>query len=511
MATGSGLLALAMLAAEGPACPPDDATTFQVKVITLDGLEWRSASYARLQPVGRQGTSTIWTADRALAASLTDRARTATSFPKFTATGDAVLTKSEVVGYVAAVDRVADGPINQSTSLAFMPRPERIEARFAMKVSGRKLDQGVLAKVALEESCVDALHDVPQTETVRPSSAKTSRTPTDVGREILNVVMSKDSGEPGQTITCAVQVPEISLARIDGEWLIPNDGVLLVSLGVKTVADEKGMAVVRERLAVIEAGSGTMPPTPQFSKVDAAPPAPFQYARLPMPAAPARSMPEPFDPNGNLVDLPPLPEAVASADLDRIKPAPNQPSPQAPVLPSPSATPDRDTELARTSFDAENSTGKRPAAGQDLNRQARRHLLERAIEALEKAGQDLDLEVVDVDFKELQPFKVGCAKCDVDEMECPLAASSTIPAGGIKLATEMTTQLGVTVKKPGGSESLEVSANLNEALKAPGRTETTVIPLGGKLALEIKATVVPASPEKAKVEEKKADSPDSPR
>jgi hypothetical protein len=75
----------------------------------------------------------------------------------------------------------------------------------------------------------------------------------------------------------------------------------------------------------------------------------------------------------------------------------------------------------------------------------------------------------------------------------------------------MATQLGVTVKKPGTSEFLEVSASLNEALKAPGRTETTIIPLGGKIALEIKATVVPAGGEKSQDTEKKAEAPASPR
>ena len=56
MAMGSGLVALAMLAAEGQSCSPDETTTFQVRVLTLDGLEWRTSSYYRLQPVARQGS-----------------------------------------------------------------------------------------------------------------------------------------------------------------------------------------------------------------------------------------------------------------------------------------------------------------------------------------------------------------------------------------------------------------------------------------------------------------------
>ena len=50
---------------------------------------------------------------------------------------------------------------------------------------------------------------------------------------------------------------------------------------------------------------------------------------------------------------PPVPEGVASAELDRIKPAPNQPSPQAGVVSAPAGATNRDEQLARTSFDVE--------------------------------------------------------------------------------------------------------------------------------------------------------------
>ena len=64
----------------------------------------------------------------------------------------------------------------------------------------------------------------------------------------------------------AVEVPEIGSQEIAGEWLIPNDGILLVSFGPHTVADSQGKAVVRERLAIVEAVESTEPagmPAPQ--------------------------------------------------------------------------------------------------------------------------------------------------------------------------------------------------------------------------------------------------------
>jgi len=49
-----------------------------------------------------------------------------------------------------------------------------------------------------------------------------------------------------------VPVPEVIGTRVEGEWLIPNGKYLLVSLGVYTVADGEGKAVVRDRLIMIE-------------------------------------------------------------------------------------------------------------------------------------------------------------------------------------------------------------------------------------------------------------------
>ncbi len=53
--------------------------------------------------------------------------------------------------------------------------------------------------------------------------------------------------------TVSIEVPEIASSAIAGEWLIPNDGILLVSFGPHTVAGKDGKAVIRERLAIIEA------------------------------------------------------------------------------------------------------------------------------------------------------------------------------------------------------------------------------------------------------------------
>ena len=438
MAMGSGLLALAMLlAADGPSCPPDGATTFQVRVLTMDGLDWRTSSYSRLQPVARQGTSTIWTADRSLATALAERARSTSFSGKVVSTDDVTLTRTETINYVAAVDRYADGPINQSSAIAFMPKPERLDERFAVKLCGRKLDQGILTQVALEETHIDVIHGVPQTESLMPSHDQD-----DPGNDRGRAGHRQrgdgaDPRESTQSITCSVQVPEISQAKVSGEWLIPNNGVLLVSLGVKTVADDQGKAVVRERIAVIEACASSMPMPSPGASVGAVSAAPTPYAKLAMPAVPARSLPVPIDPNGDIVegDLPPLPEALASTDLDRIKPAPYLPSPQAPIIPGA----DRDTQLARTSYGPVPSAEKMEPDVENDRDESRRAFFEKVLDALGKAGVNIDIDT-DGTTPVLRSPKPSCDKCDGDDSFCPAGARPAEVPGGLKFAPEISGQ-----------------------------------------------------------------------
>ncbi len=524
MAMGSGLLALtmAMVAADGPSCPPVETTTYRVRVLTLDGLDWRTSSYSRLQPVAHQGTSTIWTADRALAASLADRAKGESPCHTIMAVGEASMTKAEVIHYVAAMERVADGPMNQSSAIAFMPRPEQVEERFSIRVEGRKLDQGILTRIALEESHVDVIHGVPQTESLAPPAANSTKNVLEIGEEVRKFIKTAMPTIPEATsITSSIQIPEVTRANVAGEWLIPNDGVLIVSLGVKTAADDKGMAVVRERVAVIEACSGSMSPEGKHTPAVVGAAEPFQFSKLAQPVVPGRSMPEAVDPDGNLVDLPPLPEALASADLDRIKPEPFQPSPQSPIQSAPSADP----ALARTSFDAAPTAPKAPVVGEGLVGEDINIEMGDVIVALLKADGKIDMSELfpallkaGVKFDKLSglnasnfiPAKPDCEKCDGDSTFCPADARSMKPApvaGGIRIIPEGKPQVGVTIRDGSGMQVFDAVADLDDALKVPGKTETTLIPLGGQLSLELKATVVPASPEKAKATARKPEAP----
>src|SRR4051812_38662181 len=56
-----GLFALSLLGAEGPEPREAAAITYDVRVITMNGLEWRGAYFSRLQTVASQGGVTVWT------------------------------------------------------------------------------------------------------------------------------------------------------------------------------------------------------------------------------------------------------------------------------------------------------------------------------------------------------------------------------------------------------------------------------------------------------------------
>jgi hypothetical protein len=122
-----------------------------------------------------------------------------------------------------------------------------------------------------------------------------------------------------------VQIPEIGRVEVAGEWLIPQDEVLVIGFGPHTVADKDGKAVVRERLAVITAeeaggqslslhGTSVVPmtlprPLPRIAAPITSPaPTPVPATSLPKPTPPSRTIPQGIHTDGTPAELPPLPE-----------------------------------------------------------------------------------------------------------------------------------------------------------------------------------------------------------
>ena len=303
-----GLLALALLGADAPTPPGHHGISYELCLIEMNGVDWRAPVYTQLEPVCRQGSATVWTVPAGVARSIRSGAGRVLSAPRLAANSGvtAHVSQRRSQDFVTHIVRVADGPVNHASTVALVPQIESAREGLAATVQGRKLDQGVLTQIVLEDTRVTSLHRVALTEIQEPDHGK-------------------PAGKRWETLAAEIKVPEIAKCEVSGEWLIPNDGVLVVSLGAYTTADDKGKAVVRERLALIEARVGVAAAATGMHTGLAVPAhfesvlgvnaefAPRRSAGVPMPApmVPSRSMPQPTDADGLPVPLPPLPEDVA--------------------------------------------------------------------------------------------------------------------------------------------------------------------------------------------------------
>lgn len=239
MPLGSALIALTLLGASAPG-PADGPIATQVGVVDMKGVEWRGVFHARLSLVAQNQGTTVWTADRATAAALAKSAGEVRVAPQVIsdAMAEAVVNASNGRPYVARLGRVADGAFNQATAVAFEPHVDAVHEGWQVRISGRALDQGVLARVNLTDTRFDAFHTVTCPETVQPKA---------------------EGGKP-HTFASQYQVPEVSTAAVSGEWLLPKDGALVVSTGVHSrPGDGKSKAEVTERLFIIEAKPAPRP------------------------------------------------------------------------------------------------------------------------------------------------------------------------------------------------------------------------------------------------------------
>ena len=270
-----GLLAVSLLGADGTPAPEPPSISYQVKFAEVEGLGWRSDHHAKLAPVSRQGSATVWTAPREVADAILARASNVKAAPRLTSFSEARATVFNTTTRKILTEAPAPtaGSVVRAAFAAPAPRFENAAEGFVVSAAGRKLDQGVLATVTMDETQITAVHTV----TV-PSGA--------------------GGGKGGWP---RYDVPEFTGAKVVGEWLIPSDGVLLVSFGARTTAGPDGKAVVRERLAVLDAV-----PVAEDECVGPEDPADCPEIPMPSPTAPSRHLPQAFNAEG--APLPPLPD-----------------------------------------------------------------------------------------------------------------------------------------------------------------------------------------------------------
>ncbi len=116
---------------------------------------------------------------------------------------------------------------------------------------GRKLDQGILVKIVLEDTEIRAVHHVKVRTSSETQCAGGTKAECTENQVCCQAAESAASDHAVGKV--AFEVPEIGTQEVLGEWLIPTGESLLVSFGAYTIADTEGKAVVRERLAIVEA------------------------------------------------------------------------------------------------------------------------------------------------------------------------------------------------------------------------------------------------------------------
>ena len=160
------------------------------------------------------------------------------------------MTSEETVQYVASLKRVADGPPNQSTRLAFEPQVDKVHNGVRVNILSSELKgQKLFARVVIDENRLVAIHTVKYTENVQP---KPGIDP-EVSRASFLDKLNPTHGPHPAAINATIQVPEVDSRRVEGEWLIPSDGALLVSLGPRALHERGFLKGYEEHLIAITA------------------------------------------------------------------------------------------------------------------------------------------------------------------------------------------------------------------------------------------------------------------
>jgi hypothetical protein len=229
------LLALAALGAGEATESGETQVMVRIKSLEMKGVEWRGAVGAKLQPCARQGTATIWTADRATGAAITKAAAKVAEAPRVTTLPGSPASVVDEVNrnYVADIVR------RPGESLPFEPNIQTVHDGWRGTLTCRPLDQGVLATVQIDANQFMAFHGVDTTDTFRVEGS-----PVD------------------HSFKAQYQLPEVASAHVAGDWLIPKDGCLVIAFGVHTVAKADAKPAPVERVLLIQAEPFSAEPAP---------------------------------------------------------------------------------------------------------------------------------------------------------------------------------------------------------------------------------------------------------
>ncbi|HEU5116213.1 MAG TPA: hypothetical protein VFT74_05995 [Isosphaeraceae bacterium] len=243
---------------------------YEARFVSTAGLQWRTDLADHLHLVTRQEGATVWMADDKTVSEILKQCEKETKMcglaPPRTTTelGKAVeLTARHRQTYVAEMnpsttrDSVPDGEVVRTS---FEPETATLDLGPTVRVdSSQMVGVGVQAAVTIENRRLLAMH-----QTVR-------RVVVEERREFAVPVLSKipfvgrrlfrNVGIGRQPISATVEFPEVSSQTVEGDWLIPSEGALIVSLGPVSNAENQDQPV-GESLVILSARVLPIDPAP---------------------------------------------------------------------------------------------------------------------------------------------------------------------------------------------------------------------------------------------------------
>lgn len=230
--------AAAPLAAHTIAEPAVPQVVFEIRDLSMASPDWRGALQASLNPVAREEGVAAWAVDREgmrrlLEICQSDKGSSILQAPKMTAfLGSPVrMTNEETVQYVAHLKRLSDAPPGEGTNLAFQPELAEVHDGVRVVLTETRLKGPLLyAHVVVQSNSVLNMLTAGYDESVGPAEA-------DPGVERASFFPKlKDDSPKRANLRGTIQVPEVASRRIEGDWLIPSDGAMVVSMGPNSSA-----------------------------------------------------------------------------------------------------------------------------------------------------------------------------------------------------------------------------------------------------------------------------------
>ncbi len=243
-----------------PATSAAPMVLYEVRFVRAPSLDWRASFADRLHLVTRHEGASVWDVDEATLYEIMDLFEgdeRDNHLPPLFATVEldqsVDLSMRYRQEYVAEMspetvrEKAVDGAEVVRTS--FTPETATLDLGPIVRVKSSQLvGMGVQAALSFEDRRLVAMH------------ATTREGVEEERREFAVPVLSKipivgnrlfrNIGIGRRSISARVEVPEVSTARVEGEWLVPSEGALVVSLGPTSTGDGQP---VGERLVILTA------------------------------------------------------------------------------------------------------------------------------------------------------------------------------------------------------------------------------------------------------------------